>query len=97
MGALLTFPLDTQPANPSTRIRELVDSATMIFVDLTFERPSCYYELALAEQSGTKMCLVAETNTKILQMSDSNTVNFFDDMSGYRSLVAKMFADAIAT
>lgn len=54
-------------------------------VDLSFERPSCYFELGVAQALGVKCCLLAKTGTVIHQ--HFGDVTFYDDLEQFQNLV----------
>ena len=62
-------------------------SAEFVLVDLTFERPSCYYELGLAEAINAKIYLIAAQGTDIHQTSKRNSVQFYENLQQYPSVV----------
>lgn len=48
-----------------------------VLADLSFERPSCYYELGLAEALGKPVYLVAMEGTDIHQTASRRLVKFY--------------------
>lgn len=66
---------------------EAIRDAEVIVVDLSYGRPSCYYELGLIEALGDAPFLLAESGTQIFQHSGHADVNFYDDIDGYRVLI----------
>jgi len=50
-----------------------------VLADLSLERPSCYYELGLAEAIGKPVYLVAIEGTDIHQTASRRLVNFYKD------------------
>lgn len=69
---------------PATR--RLIQASEIIFADLSFERPSSYFELGLAEAYGASVYLVAQANTPIHQASRRNAVLYFSSMGEFEAL-----------
>ncbi|NIV93081.1 hypothetical protein GWN42_09835, partial [candidate division KSB1 bacterium] len=46
---------------------EKLKNAKSVIADLSFERPSCYYELGIAQAFGKRVFLLAEEGTRIHQ------------------------------
>jgi hypothetical protein len=88
------FPIDN-PQAPSSRdtFREL-QSADFVLVDLSLERPSCYFELGLARTTGTTIFLVATTGTPIHQVGgpEEAKITFYQDLKDYRQKLTAIFA-----
>jgi hypothetical protein len=64
-----------------------IRGATAVIVDLSHERPSCYYELALAEAAAIPVIAVAETGTPIHQAVARSMVGFYESMDQLCRLV----------
>ena len=71
--------------------RRTIRSVDLVFADLSHERPSCYYELGLAEALGAKVVCVAAIGTEIHQTSYRGAVTVFSDLSEF----AKIFKAAL--
>ncbi|MGN9907328.1 hypothetical protein ACTMTJ_07185 [Phytohabitans sp. LJ34] len=54
--------------------------ARVVLADLTLERPSCYYEVGLAQALNRRVVLVAERGTPIHQAHDRDKVIFYDSL-----------------
>ena len=65
--------------DPNASLRHIKQS-TFVLADLSFERPSCYYELGLVEAVGKCAYLIAEQGTLIHQTAARDTVLFFSDL-----------------
>ncbi len=61
--------------------------AEFVVADLSFERPSCYYELGLAEALGKPVFLVAEEGTAIHQTAARQLVKFFRNLEEFRECI----------
>jgi hypothetical protein len=66
--------------------RELA-GAMFVLADLTLERPSCYYELGLAEALGLPVRLVAEFGTAIHQSAERDKVQYYRSLSDLETVV----------
>lgn len=64
-----------------------MESAELVIVDLALERPSCYYELGLAQACGRPTSLVAPLGTPIHQAADRASVLFYSDVIEYESII----------
>ncbi len=65
----------------------VIRNAQCIIADLSYGRPSCYYELGLVEASHRRAALIAEAGTKIFQHAEHGPVAYFDDFEGYAAVV----------
>jgi hypothetical protein len=76
------FPLDHHAHNevfdPAT-IRFEMQRARVAVADLTMERPSCYFELGIAQGVGLPTVIIAESGTPIHQTADRDQVAFYAD------------------
>ena len=91
-GFLTHFP-DYLPYKPVFDLKSAIDdmrSASFIIADLSLERPSCYYELGLAEAIEKKVYLIAKFGTDIHQTSKRNHVSFFKNMNEFECLVREI-------
>ncbi|MGW0599610.1 hypothetical protein ACWD11_20975 [Streptomyces sp. NPDC002776] len=70
-------------AAASTDIRKSV----MVIADLTFERPSCYYELGLAQALGARVSLIAKSGTPIHQAFGRNSVREYQNLEHYTAIL----------
>jgi nucleoside 2-deoxyribosyltransferase len=55
-------------------------AASLIVADLSLERPSCYYELGVAQALGRPTFLLAVTGTAIHQVADRDRIHFYADL-----------------
>jgi hypothetical protein len=89
-----------EPFFPLERHREFsigvttrdMQRAEFVLADLSLERPSCYFELGLAEAANARVFLVAAAGTPIHQVGNANKVVFYSDMMQYRSEVSEILA-----
>lgn len=71
-----------------------IKNSEFVLVDLSFERPSCYYELGLAEALGKPVYLIALIGTNIHQTASRRLVRFYDKNADYIRLVREVIIDA---
>ena len=69
-------------------IISVFETAELIIADLSHERPSCYYELGIAECLNRPIHLIAQIGTEIHQTSLRNDVNYYENLSNYKSQIA---------
>jgi hypothetical protein len=81
-GLEARFP-DYLPHRPTFALSEMIDEirgADCIIADLSRERPSCYYELGIAEAVGKSVHLVAEAGTPIHQSATRSLIRYYADL-----------------
>ena len=78
------FPFEVSSSNNEDVLDDL-RCASVVFADLSYERPSCYYELGLAQALGLPTYLIACEGTAIHQIEGQ--VRFYKDLVGYEKLV----------
>lgn len=62
-------------------------NADIILADLSFERPSCYFEVGFAQALGKAVALIAKTGTAIHQVIGGDAVLFYNSLSAYEDVV----------
>jgi hypothetical protein len=96
-GVPVHFP-DYLPKAPVFRLSDLkreLTGAAFVLADLTLERPSCYYELGLAEALGLRVCLVAEWSTRIHQSAGRSEVRFYRGLGELEKIIDRTIKDFI--
>jgi hypothetical protein len=87
------FPLDRFEGTSSAldvlpdRIAKDFQSARFVLADLSYERPSCYYELGIAQASEVSTVLIAEAGTDIHQAGGRQAVRYYADLREYQDVV----------
>jgi nucleoside 2-deoxyribosyltransferase len=61
-------------------VLEEMRAASLIVADLSLERPSCYYELGLAQALGRPTFVVAARETQIHQLAGRDEVRYYRDL-----------------
>jgi len=77
--------------------RELEELKGSLFViaDLSLERPSCYYELGIAEALEKKIYLIARAGTTIHQTVNRKDIQYYRDMNHLQILIDNIIQHAI--
>ena len=60
-------------------------NASFVFADISFERPSCYYEIGIAQALQKATFIVALKGTKIHQVEGK--VHFYNELTEYKNLI----------
>jgi nucleoside 2-deoxyribosyltransferase len=98
-GFKARFP-DYLPFKPTFDLPGLIaeiNGADSIIADLSRERPSCYYELGIAEATGKRVHLIAEVGTPIHQSVARSLVRYYVDLSDLAKVVENALKDSPAT
>jgi hypothetical protein len=77
------FPADGVDSKVSfdlVRARRELRRARLVLADLTLERPSCYYEVGLAQALGRQVQLLAEAGTPIHQAHGRENTIFYGNL-----------------
>ena len=67
--------------------KDAILSSAGAIVDLSFERPSCYYELGLIECLGVPAFLICGRDAAVHQTMNRSSVVRFDGIDSYRSVI----------
>jgi len=73
----------------------LLQNSDFCIADLSYERPSCYFETGLAQCKGKPIDLIAQAGTTIHQVFNRDGVKFFKDLSDYETLIATIITSRI--
>lgn len=81
------FPLDHhQTFSVSLALNDL-RASKLVIADLSLERPSCYFEVGLAQATGTPVVLIAATGTVLHQAGGTERVVRYADLTSYQAAV----------
>jgi len=86
------FPLDRHSVFAKNTAADDIRGAEILVADLSFARPSCYYELGLADALGATVRMIAELGTDIHQVADRREVATYHGLDEYRVTVARALA-----
>jgi len=64
--------------------------AWFVLTDLSLARPSCYYELGLAEALGKEVYLIAQQGTEVHQTAARVSINFYEDLQDLKNIIAEL-------
>lgn len=93
------FPFDrtNNMAFDKERTLSVIRDSDFVLADLSLERPSCYFELGLAQALSKDVYLIAEQDTNIHQAHGRALTRFYEGFSGYEQVVSKVLKDARET
>ena len=79
------------------RTLSVIRDSDFVLADLSMERPSCYFELGLAQALGKDVYLIAQQDTDIHQAHGRGLTRFYKDLSSYEQVVSNVFKNARET
>ena len=79
------------------RTLSVIRDSDFVLADLSMERPSCYFELGLAQALGKDVYLIAQQDTDIHQAHGRGLTRFYKDLPGYEQVVSSVLKDARET
>lgn len=88
-----TYTTDDPVFNLQVTMQNL-KNAEFVLVDLSLERPSCYYELGLAEALDKPVYLIAEKGTSIHQTANRQFVTFYANDEELEALLDRILDGA---
>lgn len=100
LGMDVYFPLDHRQHHEDfevATIRNEIERCAVAVVDLTLERPSCYYELGMVQGVGVDTILVAEAGTQIHQTAGRKSVAFYESFEELRDNLVQLLRPYSAT
>lgn len=88
-GAVGHFPLARERSGSTAADRAVAEmkTARVVIGDLALERPSCYFEVGLAQGAGVEVSLIAPEGTQLHQVEGRERVAFYQGMDGYEALM----------
>lgn len=86
-----TYNKDLAEFDLQSTIKDL-KNAQIVLADLSFERPSCYYELGVAEALGANIFLIAANGTDIHQSTHRATILFYDNFDHLKIVVYRILS-----
>ena len=72
----------------------VLKDSDFVLADLSMERPSCYFELGLAQALGKDVYLVADQGTDIHQAHGRSLAHFYDGLQSYEKVVSNVLQEA---
>lgn len=86
-GISLFFPLDHRASFSVPAALSDLRTSQLVIADLSLERPSCYFEVGLAQAIGLPVVLIAAAGTVIHQAGDTDGVVTYTDLASYQAVV----------
>lgn len=77
------------------RTLSILRDAEFVLADLSFERPSSYFEVGLAQALGKEVYLMAEQGTDIHQANGRDLTRFYSDLQSYENAISAIVKDAL--
>lgn len=74
---------------------DLFASVDYFIADLSFERPSCYFEVGFLQSRAATIFLIAKVGTPVHQLLNAESVCYYDDLDSYSAIIEKIFEDLI--
>lgn len=81
------LPLEVEPTPSFDLVRSSISDAQLVVADLSLERPSCYFELGIAEALSKAVFLIAKRGTTIHQIAIPDRVSWYSDLDEYQAIV----------
>lgn len=72
----------------------VLEDSEFVLADLSLERPSCYFELGLAQALGKEVYLIAREGTDIHQAHGRNRTRFYSDLHTYELAISELLNEA---
>lgn len=66
---------------------EWMQTSNYFLVDLSYERPSCYYELGYIQSMDKETLIVAKSGEKIHMSLNRNQISFYTDIEDYKRTI----------
>lgn len=88
-GREFYFPLERHSGFSLDTARTDMGNASLVIADLTLERPSCYFELGIAEAVGVPVFIIAAVGTTLHQTAKPDSVLLYADIGQYREIVSR--------
>lgn len=95
-GLVPYFPFD-RTNNAAFDINEtlaVLKDSDFVLADLSGARPSCYFELGLAQALGKDAYLIAEKGTDIHQAHGRSLARFYRGLESYEQVISKVLQEA---
>lgn len=96
-GREFLFPLEVEPIPSFDLVRESIAAAELVIADLSLERPSCYFELGIAEALSKSVSVIAKQGTVIHQIAIPKSVEWYSNLEDYRAIVLRSASQSLRT
>lgn len=92
MDRLAEFGSEGRAPYPLSEVGRLMRESAMVVVDLSFERPSCYFELGVAQSVHDRVALIAERGTTIHQHGGHSDVHLYQSIEQYGEVLESVIS-----
>lgn len=72
-----------------------LERSAFVLADLSLQRPSCYYELGIAETIGKKTYVIAEEGTDIHQTTNRSSARFYQDLDHLQAVAEEVLKEEL--
>jgi hypothetical protein len=96
LGITFFFPLERHSTFTFESAKIDLAGASLVIADLSLERPSCYFELGVAEAVGTKVAVIVASGTTLHQTGNASPIRTYADLGEYGNAVRQAVSSAAA-
>ena len=95
-GISVHFPFDTSKESTFDidKTLSVLTDADFVIADLSMKRPSCYFELGLAQAQHKDVYLIAKEGTDIHQAHGRRLTRFYESLEDYGQIVSHVVKEA---
>ena len=86
------FPLQQRSHFSVAAAKSDLRQAEFVLADLSRERPSCYFEVGLAQAMDVPIVLIAASGTRIHQVGENARIATYSDLQQYRRLISEILS-----
>ena len=79
----ICFPLERHSSFDLKIALADMEASSVVFADVSLERPSCYFEIGLAQAIGVPTVVVAQSGTQLHQFAGRDQVRYYNDLGEY--------------
>lgn len=94
-GVEFFFPLERRQTFLVARAMEDIRACRLVIADLSLERPSCYFELGLAQATDTPIVLIANEGVALHQVGEVGQVVRYEDLKSYLAAIERGLSSVI--
>lgn len=87
LGIAFFFPLERYSVIKFESAKVDLIGASLVIADLSLERPSCYFELGVAEAVGAKVAVIVSSGTVLHQTGNAPPARTYADLGEYRAAI----------
>jgi nucleoside 2-deoxyribosyltransferase len=91
-GYQFFFPLERHMSFSFDSMRSDLRKARAVIADLSLERPSCYFEVGVAQALDLPVKMIAASGTPIHQTATPSDVNFYSDLAEFDLIIRRTLA-----